>query len=207
MPLALITIDEYKDLQGIGAKSQDTQDEIIQTYIDGVSQLVKTYCGYSFVDFYNNFKTETFTMDYDQYFVQLSELPLRQGTITVKERTSIKDAFSSVTALTNDDDYYIDYSSDTIYRVTGGNAYKAFPRGPGSVEVVYKAGYDIANKLLPDDLTLAIADMVTYYFKDQTKSRQTIAGASIQTSTSSSQKNSVDFPDHIKRVLDLYKNY
>ena len=49
--------------------------------------------------------------------------------------------------------------------------------------------------------------MVTYYFKDQTKSRQTIAGASIQTSTSSSQKNSVDFPDHIKRVLDLYKNY
>jgi hypothetical protein len=32
-------------------------------------------------------------------------------------------------------------------------------------------------------------------------------GASIQNVTSSSQRNNVAYPDHIKRVLDLYKNY
>ena len=33
------------------------------------------------------------------------------------------------------------------------------------------------------------------------------ASASIQNNVTSSQRNNVAFPDHIKRVLDLYKNY
>jgi len=43
--------------------------------------------------------------------------------------------------------------------------------------------------------------------KDEHKARQTLQGASIQNNSSSSQRNNVAFPDHIKRVLDLYKNF
>jgi hypothetical protein len=87
--------------------------------------------------------------------------------------------------------------------------YKSFPLGPGSVEVIYKAGYTDAsgNAEVPEDLRLAVIDLITYYYKDQSKTRQTIAGASIQNNVTSSQRNNVAFPDHIKRVLDLYKNY
>ena len=45
------------------------------------------------------------------------------------------------------------------------------------------------------------------YLKDEHKQRQSIAGASIQNQGSSGQSNNVGFPDHIKRVLDLYKNF
>ena len=82
-----------------------------------------------------------------------------------------------------------------------------FQTGPGRVEVIYKAGYDIGNKLLPGDLSLAVADLVTYYYKDQTKSRQTIAGASLQVNPTSTQRDNIGFPDHIRRILDLYKSY
>ena len=46
-----------------------------------------------------------------------------------------------------------------------------------------------------------------YYHKNEQKQRQTIAGATIQNQSTTSQRDSVAFPDHIKRVLDLYKVY
>ena len=87
---------------------------------------------------------------------------------------------------------------DSIYRIGS-----TWPKGPGAVKVVYKGGY----ATVPADLKLAVIDLVTYYHKDEHKSRQTIAGASIQNQGSTSQRNNVAFPDHIKRVLDLYKNF
>jgi hypothetical protein len=47
-----------------------------------------------------------------------------------------------------------------------------------------------------------VADLVTYYLKGEHKERRTVKGATIQ-----NQKSDLTFPDHIKRVLDLYKNY
>jgi hypothetical protein len=204
MAKALITLEEYKDLQQIAGKPDD--DEVLQTYINGVSQLVKTYCGYSFVDYFDTFKTEVFSIENAQSFVQLEETPIIAGSVTVKERSSLTTTFASITALTENADYYIDNTTDTIFKISGSRA-MPFQTGPGRVEVVYKAGYDIGNKLLPGDLSLAVADLVTYYYKDQTKSRQTIAGASLQVNPTSTQRDSIGFPDHIKRILDLYKSY
>ena len=76
-------------------------------------------------------------------------------------------------------------------------------KGPAAVEVVYTAGYATC----PDDLKLAVIDLITYYLKDEHKERRTLGGASIQNQSSTSQRNNVAFPDHIKRVLDLYKNF
>jgi hypothetical protein len=57
------------------------------------------------------------------------------------------------------------------------------------------------------DLRLAIVDLITYYLKDEHKERRTLGGASIQNQSTSSVRDSVAFPDHIKRVLDMYKNF
>jgi len=56
-------------------------------------------------------------------------------------------------------------------------------------------------------LKLAVQDLITYYLKDEHKERKVMGGSSIQNAASSSQTNNVAFPDHIKRVLDLYKNF
>jgi len=190
----LITLATYKTAEGIQATKDDAKLELL---ITSVSQLVKTYCNATFVDYYTNAKTEMFNINYNESFVQLAEGPVVMGNDApvVSERDSIT---SSYTTLTQDVDYYVDTDLDCIYRMN-----KAWPKGPGAVKVVYKAGY----ATIPADLKLAVIDLITYYHKDEHKARQTIAGASIQNQSSSSQRNNVAFPDHIKRVLDLYKNF
>ena len=190
----LITLATYKTAEGIQSTKDDAKLELL---IDSVSQLVKTYCNATFVDYYTNAKTEYFNINYNEAFIQLEEGPVVMGddAPVVSERL---DFTSSYTTLTQDQDYYVDTDLDSIYRIG-----TPWPKGPGAVKVVYKGGY----ATVPADLKLAVIDLVTYYHKDEHKARQTIAGASIQNNASTSQRNNVAFPDHIKRVLDLYKNF
>ena len=193
----LITLDDYKDAESITSTKEDTR---LTSLIGSVSQLVKTYCGNSIIDFYSTNKTETFNIDYETYLVQLTESPI-VSIVSVEIRGTYREAYTTLT--TGAYEYYLDSETDTIIRTNEGNTYKYWPRGPGAVRVVYKAGYAST----PVDLKLAIIDLIRYYHKDEYKARQTIAGASIQNSASTSQRDNVGFPDHIKRVLDLYKTY
>jgi hypothetical protein len=193
----LITLAEYKEAEGLQSAKDDLQ---INSLITSVSQLVKTYCGNSIIDFYSVDKTETFNIDYETYAVQLTESPVVEVSL-VQMRGTYREAYTTLT--TGAYEYFLDEKTDSIIRTTDGSTYKNWPRGPGAVKVVYKAGYAST----PEDLKLAIFDLITYYLKDEHKQRQTIAGASIQNQASSSQRNNVAFPDHIKRVLDLYKNF
>jgi hypothetical protein len=68
---------------------------------------------------------------------------------------------------------------------------------------VYKAGYVST----PDDLKLAVFDLIKYYLKDERKERMSIAGATVENAVSSSLTGNIGFPDHIKRILDMYKIY
>ena len=192
----LIALSAYKEMTGITSTNQDTR---ITTLITSVSQLVKTYCNNSFKDFVSDAKTETFNIDYGEHFVQLTETPLI-AINSVSEREKPTDSYI---ALTDGTDYYADSVTDTIFRLDSGGNEKKFKSGKGAVKVVYTAGYSI----LPQDLELAVMDLITYYLKDERKSRQTIAGATLANQTSTSQRDNVGFRDHIKRVLDLYKNY
>ena len=193
----LITLAEYKEAEGLQSAKDDLQ---INSLITSVSQLVKTYCGNSIIDFYSANKTETFNIDYETYAVQLTESPV-VSIVSVEMRGTYREAYTTLT--TGAYEYFLDEKTDSVIRTTDGSTYKNWPRGPGAVKIVYKAGYAST----PEDLKLAIADLITYYLKDEHKQRQTIAGASIQNQASSSQRNNVAFPDHIKRVLDLYKNF
>jgi hypothetical protein len=193
----LTTLNDYKAAEGINSPKDDAR---LNFLIPSVSQLVKTYCGNSFVDYYSSSKTETINVEWDTYIVQLTESPIVNVTL-VEERDSYENSYATLT--TSAHEYFVDTGTDSIIRTTAGSTYKNWRRGPGAVRVTYTAGYSA----LPLDLRLAVFDLITYYLKDEHKERRSIAGASIQNQASSSQRNNVAFPDHIKRVLDLYKNF
>ena len=64
----LITTEDYKLAEGITTPKEDAR---IDSLVISVSELVKTYCNTSFVDFYSSNKTETFTTDGIKYVVML----------------------------------------------------------------------------------------------------------------------------------------
>ena len=192
----LITLASYKEAEGLSTPKEDLR---INALIPSVSQLVKTYCGNSFVDFYSSNKTETFNIDWGTYIVQLTESPVN-AIVSVQERQSYSSAY--VTLTTGAYEYALDKKTDSVFRTNSGS-YQNWPQGVDAVKVVYTAAYSA----IPDDLKLAVIDLITYYLKDEHKERRTIQGASIQNAASSSQRDNVAFPDHIKRVLDLYKNF
>lgn len=192
----LVTVAQYKDAEGIRGEKDDDRLAVI---VPQISDLVKKYCGISFIDYYSTDKVETFTID-DNYTTTLimSESPL--VTIdTVEERTSYSGSYTTLT--TGNYEYYVDYESDAVVRTTKDGFPTPFARGVGAVRITYNAGYSAT----PDDLKLAIFDLVNYYMKDEHKERRTLGGAQVQNQGTSGVRNNTDFPDHIKRVLDLYR--
>ena len=194
----LITVTQFKDSEGIRGEKDDDRLNVI---VPQVSDLVKKYCGTSFIDFYSSAKTETFTV-YDKFtsVIILSESPVNSVS-SVQERTSYSGDYTTLT--TGAYEYYFDAEADAVYRTTKNGEITYWPKGVGAVKISYTAGYSAT----PEALKLALFDLVNYYLKDEHKERRSIAGASIQNQASSSQRNNVAFPDHIKRVLDLYKNF
>jgi hypothetical protein len=192
----LITLAKYKEFEGIDSTTNDLK---FQTIIPAVSQLVKTYCANSFVDFFSTNKTEIFTLNWNTHAVQLTESPIN-SIVSVKERQSYSGTYTTLT--TSSFEYYLDYSTDSIIRTDSSGNPKNFPKGVGAVEVVYTAGYST----IPEDLMLAVVDLITYYFKKEHKQRRTLGGATLDNPGTSSL-DSGGLPDHIKRVLDMYKNF
>lgn len=192
----LITVAEYKEAEGITSPKEDLR---LNHIVPSVSQLVKTYCGNSIIDYYSTNKTETINVDWATHIVQLTESPVNT-IVSVEERDNYSADYVTLTTAAHE--YFFDTTTDSIIRTTEGG-YRNWKTGPGAVRIVYTAGYETT----PADLKLAVIDLVTYYLKDEHKERRTLAAASIQNQSSTSQRDNVAFPDHIKRVLDLYKNF
>jgi len=192
----LITVAEYKDAEGLRGEKDDDRLAVI---VPQVSDLVKKYCGISFIDFYSTSKVETFSMnDTATTTVITSESPLVEVS-KVEERTAYSEPYVELT--TGNYEYYVDTESDAIIRThTSGNP-KNWAKGMGAVKITYKAGYATT----PKDLQLALFDLVNYYMRDEHKERRTLGGAQVQNQGTSGIRTSSDFPDHIKRVLDLYR--
>ena len=199
----LCTLQEYKDFSGLKGVQEDAR---INTLIPQVTQIVKTYCGTSFVDFYSSDKTEFFDIvDSLTTRVMLDESPL-VSVSQVQERDD--QASSYVTLITENSDssgkyeYIIDTTTDSIVR-TSSTGLVAFKKGIKAVKVVYRAGYSAT----PADLKLAVFDLIKYYMKDERKTRMQIAGAMVENQSTSGITGNIGFPDHIKRILDFYKIY
>jgi hypothetical protein len=196
----LITLDDYKLLEGINSTSSDDKFEYL---ITAVSKLVRNYTGQEF-DSYSGSpgKTELFDIQWDTYVVQLAETPVI-SILGVYERASQSEAYTELFANGTNSKYewYFDGITESIFRTEESGSYRNWPRGVGAVKVIYTCGYTT----IPDDLTLAVADLITYYHKDEYKERQSIGSASREGAGVSAIRNDPGFPDHIRRVLDLYR--
>ena len=199
----LVTLQQYKDFAGLQSIKNDARINVV---IDQVSQLVKTYCGSTIIDYASTNKVEFFNIK-DNYTnsIILGESPLIE-VVSVEERQDQAGAY--VTLITENSDssgkyeYVVDTDSDSIVRTTSSTE-KAFAKGMKAVKVTYKAGYTST----PEDLKLAVFDLIKYYMKDERKERQSISGSSVENPLSSSLTGNIGFPDHIKRILDMYKIY
>lgn len=196
----LITLDDYKLLEGVNSTQYD---EKFESLITSVSKLVRNYCNTEF-DTYASSPgvTEVFDLQWDSYVVQLKHSPVISVT-NVYERTGQADSYTELFKDGTNEKYewYLDTVSDSIFRTQENGRYKNWPKGVGSVKVTYLAGY----ASLPEDLKLAVGDLITYYHKDEWKERQSIGSASREGAGSSAIKNDPGFPDHIRRVLDMYR--
>ena len=196
----LITLDDYKLLEGV---SSTQYDEKFETLITSVSKLVRTYCNNEF-DAYATSPgvTDVFDIQWDSYVVQLRHSPVISITNVFERRAQSSDYEELFKDGTNNKyEWYLDTVSDSIFRTLDSGKYKNWPQGVGSVKVTYLAGYTT----IPDDLKLAIADLITYYHKDEWKERQSIGSATREGAGSSAIRNDPGFPDHIRRILDIYR--
>jgi len=197
----LITLREYKNFAGLTGESENAKINVI---IPAISQAVKTYCGTSFIDYYSSAKTEYYDIN-DQYTnaIILDESPIVSVT-SVAERKKQSDSYTTLITGNSDSsgkyEYMVDEVADTIFRTTETGD-KMFPQGRKAVRVVYTSGYATT----PEDLKLACFDLTKYYLKDERKQNLTISGAQIQNPVSTSLRENIGFPDHIKRILDFYK--
>ena len=194
----LLTLANYKTYRGISGSSEDSQ---ISAIIPGVSQIVKTYCGRTFIDYYSTTKTEYF--DAAECFVVVSETPLVSVTSV---KTSANGGITQTT-LTEDstdiDGYTVFIQEDKIVTQDSGPfLYESEYYTPvKSLEVVYNGGYADADSI-PEDLKLALYDLVTYYLKEQHTLSKAIQATSID---NPGPVEGSGWPAHIKRILDMYK--
>ena len=131
----LIDLNTYRDLQGITAI---TSDFLLSSLIDSVSELVKTYCGNSIVDYYYTSKVETLNIDWTTHVAQLTESPVNT-IVSVEERSSYSSPYTLLT--TANHEYYFDTNTDSVFRTSGTSQYRPWATGPGAVRISYTAGY------------------------------------------------------------------
>jgi hypothetical protein len=188
-PMDLITVTQYKSYRGITGNAEDTRLNII---VPSVSTLVKNYCGRSFLDYAAANKVDVFSMKWPQNVVFLSEIPV----ISIVSVEELESEESSTYVTLTASQYKVDTFLDAIYRIEAGRR-QDYPEGINSVRVTYRGGYTS----LPVDLKLAVTDLVTYYLKEEWKPEKNQGTFTIR-----NEGAEPDFPEHIKRVLDLYRN-
>lgn len=185
MAANLVTLAEYKAYIGINSPNQDG---VISALIPKVSALVKSLCRRTFVDYVATDKVEYF--DGGTAYISPEEYPI-----------------ISVTSLEYSNDYggiYTPLASITDYAVrkTSGNIIPTkrlkFFEAVNGYKLTYKAGYTE----LPEDLKLAVLDLITYYLKNDAAIHSSKAPGT--NSVQIEYVTTTNLPAHIKRVLDLY---
>lgn len=181
----LVGLEEYKTYAGI---TNPNQDDVITSLIPKVSALVKNYCRRTFVDWVDEQKTEVFN---GGECFNLAEFPV----INIISVEYSSDYGQNYTALTEYTDWVLDRSTDQIKPLTVSGLFTPVING---YRVTYVAGYEV----LPEDLKLAVLDLITYYLKNDAAVHSPKAPGT--NSVQIEYISTTSLPAHIKRVLDLY---
>lgn len=182
----LVTRVEYKAYAGITSPNQDAEIDLL---LPKASQLVKTYCRTSFVDNVDDPKSEQFSGEgYPHYY--LKDYPVLQ----ILDVEISDDYGQSWTSLVEFRDWVFDSASVSVHNLLpGGWAPKV-----NGYKITYTAGYE----LVPEDLKLAVMDLVTYYRRnDSTVHNSAPSGSG---NVQIEYLKSASLPAHIRRVLDQY---
>jgi hypothetical protein len=184
MGLDLITRAEYKTYAGISSTNNDATLDVL---IPKVSDLVKSICRRSFVDYVDDYKIEYFEGGTASYMPE--EWPI----ISVYCVEISQDYGNTYTNLVEYTDYAVNKRDGSIRCIN-----KDFPVLINGYRVTYNAGYET----IPPDLKLAVLDLVSYYLKnDSAVHTHKLA----QPNTMQVEYiTTTNLPAHIKRVLDLY---
>lgn len=187
MGIDLVTLSEYKAYAGINSTNQDAA---IATIIPKVSQLIKSICKRTFVDWVNTTKVEVMRGG-NGYKLFMKEYPLL-AVVGVEYSVDYGATFTYLVKFT---DYVVDLEEGTIVNILIGN----WPKAINGYRVSYTAGFEE----IPTDLKLAVFDTITYYLRHETSvhSTRNIGSNTVQIE----YITNVALPAHITRILDLYK--
>lgn len=182
----LITKQEYKAYVGINSNNQDAA---IDSLIPKVSELVKTYCGRRFNDHINNIKIEYFSGGTNNFYFK--EYPVIR-VVSFETSENYGQDYSDM-------EEYVNYAFSEEDQSLHSLSESGFTKKINGYKVSYFAGYDP----LPEDLKLAVLDLIVFYMKSDaiSHSQKTTASGSLQLE----YMTSAQFPSHIARVLNLYK--
>lgn len=184
MGLDLVTLAEYKAYVGISSTTSDTQ---ITSIIPRVSELVKTICRRTFVDYVNDSKIEVYKGGPRLY---LKEYPI----LALSSVEFSYDYGATYTELVEYTDFVLDVEDGSIAPID----LEEFTRYINGYKITYTAGYET----LPADLKTAVLDLVTYYLKNDMAVHSPKAPGT--NSVQIEYVTTTNLPAHIKRILDLY---
>lgn len=181
----LVTLDEVKAYLSI---TSPNQDDMLNLLISKTSDLIKIYCGTTFIDYYNSIKEEIHNGG-DSSII-LEEFPVRD----ILLMSYSADYGQTYTDLTVGVDYYHDKRNDCITSISG-----EFTNSPNGYKVNYRAGYEVP----PEPIKLACLDLIKYY-KNTDNSVKSTRNAGSNT-TQIEFITSARFPSSIRIILDQYR--
>ena len=181
----LITKAEYKAYADLKTPNHDAE---IDALIPKVSEFVKTYCARGFVDYFDEAKIEYFNGGYGHFI--LKEWPV----LSISSVEYSSDYGQTYTSITE----FVDWVHDDGYVVAvSPDGFKKQLRG---YKVTYTAGYET----LPEDLKLAVMDLVSYYRQNDAAVHSTKAPGT--NSVQIEYISTTTLPAHIRRILDMYRS-
>jgi len=183
----LISVAEYKTYSGISSTNQDATLALV---IPKVSELVKSICRRTFVDYVDEFKTETKRNLTNNRFLA-TETPV----INFNSVEFSNDFGKTYSTLVEYQDYVVDVEADAVEII-------AYPYVDYSRVNAFRFTYSAGYEAVPQDLKMAVMDLVQYYMRNDSAVHSTKA-----TSPNTMQIeyiSSTNLPAHIKRILDLH---
>jgi hypothetical protein len=179
----LITRNEYKSYLGITSNNKDQEIDLL---IPKISSLVKTYCRRTFIDYFDDPKVEQFNGGHDS--IILTEGPVKE-ILDVELSTDYGQTYVPMVP-------YVDWVLDgNAIRSINYPIFKPYIRG---YQITYLAGYET----VPEDLKLAVLDLIEYYSKNN--SAVHVNRDVTPNVTQIQYVSTTSFPAHIRRVLDQY---
>lgn len=185
MGISLVTRSEYKQYAGLTSVNEDAR---IDNLIPKVSEQVKQLCRRTFVDYVNDTKVEYF--DGGHNLLVPTETPL----LSVNSIEYSQNYGATYTELVEYTDYTLLKRDNTILSLSK----LGFPWLPNGYRLTYTAGYET----LPEDLKLAVFELITYYIKNDGAIHSNKAPGT--NTVQIEYVTTTALPSHIKRVLDQY---